>query len=69
MISFIIPCYNIPVDMLRECIDSILALSLKEDERAIWLVVLYLIDEALDDGKAVTQPDRLAAVDGLGRGA
>ena len=43
--------------------------DLKEDERAIWLVVLYLIDEALDDGKAVTQPDRLAAVDGLGRGA
>ena len=38
MISFIIPCYNIPVDMLRECIDSILALSLKEDEREIIVI-------------------------------
>ena len=34
-ISFIIPYYNVPTDMLRECIESILALSLQADEREI----------------------------------
>ena len=35
----------------------------------LWLVVLNRIDEALNNGKAVAQPDRLDAVDGLGHGA
>lgn len=38
LISFIITDYNLPVDMLRECIDSILALSLQQEEREIILV-------------------------------
>ena len=42
--------------------------DLKEDERAVWLVVLNLVNEALDRGKALAQPDRLNAFDDLGRG-
>ena len=37
-ISFIIPYYNLPVDMMRECIDSILALPLQPQEREIIIV-------------------------------
>ena len=37
-ISFVITYYNIPLDMLRQCIESILALSLKAEEREIVLV-------------------------------
>lgn len=37
-ISFIITFYNIPLDMLRQCIESILSLSLKPEEREIVLV-------------------------------
>ena len=37
-ISFIIPYYNIPLDMLHECIESILTLSLQPDEREIIMV-------------------------------
>ena len=43
--------------------------DLKEEERAVWLVVLNLVNEALDGGQALAQPDRLGIVDGLGRGA
>ena len=43
--------------------------DLEEEERAVWLVVLELVNEALDDGQALAQPDRLGTVDGLGRGA
>ena len=42
--------------------------DLKEDERAVWLVVLNLVNEALDRGKALAQSDRLNAFDDLGRG-
>ena len=42
--------------------------DLKEEERAVWLVVLNLVNEALDGGQALAQPDRLDIVDGLGRG-
>lgn len=43
-ISFIIPQYNKPAHMLRECISSILALSLTDEEREIIVV---------DDGSAM----------------
>ena len=42
--------------------------DLQEEECAVWLVVLNLVNEALDDGKPLAQPDRLGVVDGLGRG-
>ena len=38
IISFIIPCYRLPIQMLRQCIESILALSLSDEEREIILV-------------------------------
>lgn len=38
LVSFIIPYYNEEVDMLCECIDSILALSLSRSEREIVVV-------------------------------
>lgn len=38
LISFIIPVYNVPSDMLRKCIGSILALSLREAEREIIVI-------------------------------
>ena len=50
LISFIVTYYNIPIDMLRECIESILNLSLKEEEREIILI---------DDGSDVVPLDEL----------
>lgn len=44
LISFIIAAYNIPTTLLRECVESILALSLAQEERQIILV---------DDGSAL----------------
>lgn len=44
LISFIIPCYNLPPSMVEECITSILDLSLDEDEREI-----IVIDDGSDD--------------------
>ena len=38
LISFIVTCYNIPVWMLIECIDSIVSLSLRPFEREIIIV-------------------------------
>ena len=38
LISFIIPAYNVPVDMLRACIESIRELSLRPFEREIIVV-------------------------------
>ena len=38
LISFIIPVYNVPADMLRACIDSIRELSLRQFEREIIVV-------------------------------
>lgn len=43
-ISFIITDYNIPEEMLRECVESVLAVNLTNDEREIILV---------DDGSEV----------------
>ena len=45
LVSFILTYYNQPVQMLCECINSILALSLNEDEREIIVV---------DDGSEVS---------------
>lgn len=53
LISFIIPVYNIGADMLRECIDSITALSLSEQEREIIVV---------DDGSEFTPLNDLADI-------
>ena len=38
LVSFILTYYNLPVQMLCECIDSILALSLTPEEREIIVV-------------------------------
>ena len=45
LISFIITTYDLPSEMLRDCLDSILALSLDKDEREIVLI---------DDGSKVS---------------
>ena len=50
LVSFIVTYYNIPIDMLRECIESIVHLSLKEEEREIILI---------DDGSDVVPLDEL----------
>lgn len=50
LVSFIIACYNLPVKLLSECIDSILALSLSPNEREIIVV---------DDGSDVSLMDDL----------
>lgn len=38
LVSFIVTCYNLPTDMLCECIDSILKLNLQTAEREIIVV-------------------------------
>ena len=38
LISFIIPYYDLPVQMLCECIESVLALSLRNVEREIIII-------------------------------
>jgi hypothetical protein len=45
LVSFIVTCYNLPTDMLCECIDSILKLNLQAAEREIIVV---------DDGSEVS---------------
>jgi glycosyltransferase involved in cell wall biosynthesis len=45
LVTFIVAYYNLPVQMLFECIDSILALSLKPEEREILII---------DDGSEVS---------------
>ena len=45
LVSFIITYYNLPVDMLHECIESIMQLSLQPEEREIILI---------DDGSDIT---------------
>ena len=45
LVTFIITYYNLPVQMLCECIDSVLALSLKDTEREIIVI---------DDGSDVS---------------
>ena len=38
LLSFIVTCYNLPEDMVIECLDSIMALSLRDKEREIIVV-------------------------------
>ena len=47
-ISFIISYYNEPHELLRECVDSVLSLSLRAEEREILLI---------DDGSDVPLPE------------
>ncbi len=51
LVSFILTYYNLPVKMLCECIESILALSLRPDEREIIIV---------DDGSTTSIVDNLS---------
>lgn len=44
LVSFIVTYYNEPLSLLRECLDSILSLSLSGDDREI-----LLIDDGSDD--------------------
>ena len=50
LISFIVTSYNMPVELLQECIESIVALNLKADEREIIVV---------DDGSQTSPLDSL----------
>ena len=50
LISFIITDYNLPVPLLRECIESILSLDLSDEEREIIVV---------DDGSETSPKDLL----------
>ena len=50
LVSFIVTCYNLPTDMLCECIDSILALTMAPSEREIIVV---------DDGSDVSPVNTL----------
>ena len=45
LVTFVVTCYNLPVPMLCECLNSILALPLSDDEREIIVV---------DDGSEVS---------------
>ena len=38
LVSFIVTTYNLPVTLLDECLNSILSLSLSEEEREIILI-------------------------------
>jgi len=51
MISFIITDYNIPVDLLKQCVKSVMSLNLHDDEREIILI---------DDGSELSPWDDLA---------
>jgi glycosyltransferase involved in cell wall biosynthesis len=53
LVSFIVTCYDLPTDLLRECIESIRRLSLPASEREIILV---------DDGSAHSPLPALAAL-------
>ena len=38
LISFVVPCYNLPSEWICACIDSILALPLKKEEREVLVI-------------------------------
>lgn len=38
LVSFIIPCYNTPAELLQKCVDSVTELSLSAEEREIIIV-------------------------------
>lgn len=51
LVSFIVTYYNEPIEMLQQCIESIVALSLSPDEREIILI---------DDGSDLSPLDSIA---------
>lgn len=51
LVSFIVTTYNLPVEYIKECLDSILQLSLSDKEREIILV---------DDGSDICQLNELS---------
>ena len=53
LISFIITYYNEPVNMLKACIESVLALSLTDEEREIIVI---------DDGSNLSPLDLLTDI-------
>lgn len=54
LVSFIIPVYNLPAEMVRQCLRSILALSLGEEEREVIVV---------DDGSEIPVINELLEFD------
>ena len=50
LVSFIIPVYNLDPEMIRECLESIMALSLSKQEREIIVI---------DDGSEFTPLNNL----------
>ena len=52
LISFIITTYNIPVEMMEECLKSILELSLAKDEREI-----IVVDDGSDEAPVNEWPE------------
>lgn len=68
LVSFIVPTYNLPVEMLRESIDSIMALVLTQEEREIVVVddgstesPLAALADVIDQIIYIRQPNRGAA--------
>ena len=64
LVTFIVTYYNLPMTMVRQCIESIMALSLRKDEREILLIddgstqsPLSGLDGWLDDIVYVRQPN------------
>ncbi len=53
LISFLVTAYNLPVEMLRQCLESILAINLSADQREIILV---------DDGSDESPVDALGSL-------
>lgn len=49
LVSFIIPCYNTPAEMLQKCVDSVTELSLSVNEREIIIVDDGSEDPAIGD--------------------
>ena len=56
LVSFIIPVYDVPLQMLKECIQSIRALSLRSFEREIIIV---------DDGSTLSPLSALTELDDM----
>ena len=56
LVTFIVTYYNLPIPMLCECINSIMALSLKPEEREILII---------DDGSEVSPMNGLMPFDHL----
>lgn len=65
LISFIIACYNLPVELVKACVGSITSMTLSRDQREIILVddgsdisPLPELQEYLDDITYIRQPNQ-----------